>query len=114
MASSCADDTRLLGALSVFAALGIGGIAIRLVEMELSEICWVPSMIGGRKWRGPAKGCGENGNGLAPWEVDEGVIVIQTCSEGLHCAIGEPCFVLFTLEALFGNCELADMSVMSG
>jgi hypothetical protein len=70
-------------------------------------------MIGGLKWRGPAKGHGEYGNGLVPWEVDEGVIVIQTCNEGLCRAIGVPGSILFSLEALLGNCDLADMSVTS-
>jgi hypothetical protein len=39
MASLSADDPGLLGALGAFSALGIGGIAVRLVEMELGEIC---------------------------------------------------------------------------
>jgi hypothetical protein len=114
MASSSADDPELLGALSVLAALGIGGIAIWLVEMELGEICWIPSIREGRKWCGPARGRGEYGNGLALREVEEGVIVIQTCNEGLCCSVCKPGLVLLFPETLFGDCHFADMSVVSG
>jgi hypothetical protein len=44
MASSSADDPELLGALRALATLGIGGIAIQLIEMEPGEVCWVPSV----------------------------------------------------------------------
>jgi hypothetical protein len=114
MTSSFANDPGLLGALSAFAVLRVGGIAIRLIEMELGEICWIPSMIGGRKWRGPAKGHWENGKGLALWEVDEGDIVVQTCNEGFCHAIGVPGSFLLALEALLGDCKLFDMSVACG
>jgi hypothetical protein len=114
MASSSADDPELLGALSALAALGIGGIAVRLVEMELGEICWVPSVSRGHKRCGPARGRGEYGNRLALREVEEGVIVVQTCKEGLCCGVREPGFVSFSSETLFGDCDFADISVASG
>jgi hypothetical protein len=112
MASSSADDAGLFRALSAFATLRIGGIAIWPVEIELSKIEGILSMIGGRKWPGPAKGHGENGKGLMPRECDEGVIVVQSCSEGLCCTVGKPSFALFSLEASFGDCELEDMAMM--
>jgi hypothetical protein len=111
VASSFADDPELLGVLRVLAALGIRGIAIRLVEMGPGEVCWVPSMSEGWKGFQPAWGRGENGNGLAFREVEEGVIVVQSCKEGLRCGVRKPGLVSFLSEALFCDCDFADMSV---
>jgi hypothetical protein len=47
MASSFADDPGLLGVLRALAALGIGGIAVRLIEMGLGEVCGVPNVSNG-------------------------------------------------------------------
>jgi hypothetical protein len=114
MTSSSADDPGLFGALSAFAALGIRGIAVRLIEMKLGEICWVLSVSEGCKWRRPARGHGEYGNGLVLREVEEGVIVIQTCKEGLCSGVCKPGLVAFPSETLFGECDFADISVASG
>jgi hypothetical protein len=111
MASSFANDPELLGALRALAALGIRGIAIRLVEMGPGEVCGVLSMSDGWKGFRPACGLGENGSGLAAWEVDEGVIVVQSCKEGLCCGVREPGFVSLFSEMLFCEGDLADMSV---
>jgi hypothetical protein len=111
VASSFADDPELLRALSALAMLGIGGIAVQLVEISLGVICWVPSMSEGRKRCGPAWGHGENGNGLAERGVDDGDIVVQSCNEGLGCGVGEAGFVLLFSEALLCEGDLADMSV---
>jgi hypothetical protein len=83
MASSFADDPGLLGALRALAALGIGGIAVRLIEMGPGEVCGVPSVSNGWKGFRPARGRGEKGSGLAVRELDEGVIVVQSCKEAL-------------------------------
>jgi hypothetical protein len=111
MASSFADDPELLGALRALAALGIGGIAIWLIEMGPGEVCGVPSVSDGWKGFRPARGLGENGSGLAAREVDEGVMVVQSCKEGLCCGIGAPGFVSLFSEVLFCKGDLADMSV---
>jgi hypothetical protein len=111
MASSFADDPELLGALRVLTALRIGGIAIWLIEMEPGEVCRVPSIREGWKGFRPARGRGENGSGLAERETDEGVIVVQSCKEGLRCGVCEPGLVSLFPEALFCNCDFADMSV---
>jgi hypothetical protein len=109
MASLSADDPELLRALSAFAALGIGGIAIQLIEMELGEVHWVLSVSEGRKWHGPARGRGEYGNGLVLRKVEEGVIIVQTCNEGLCCGVCEPGFVSLSSKVLFGDCDFVDM-----
>jgi hypothetical protein len=70
---SFADDPELLGVLRALAVLGIGGIAVRLIEMSLSVICGVPSVREGWKGFRPARGRGEKGSGLAERELDEGV-----------------------------------------
>jgi hypothetical protein len=46
-------------------------------------------------------------------EVEDGVIVIQTCNEGLCCGIRKPGLVSFLSETLFDDCDFADMSVAS-
>jgi hypothetical protein len=114
VASSFADDPELLGALRVLAMLGVGGIAVRLIKMLLGEICWVPSVREGLKWCGPASGRRENGNGLALREVEEGVIIVQSCNGGRRRVVGEPGLVSFLLETSFGDCDFADMSVAGG
>jgi hypothetical protein len=114
MTSSFADGSGLLGALRALAALGVGGIAVRLIEMGPGEVCRVPSVSEGWKGFRPARGHGENGNGLAEREVDKGVIVVQSCKEGLCCGVREPGLVSFLPEALFGDCDFVDMSVAGG
>jgi hypothetical protein len=114
VASSFADDPGLLGALRALAALGIGGIAVRLIEMGPGEVCGLPSVSDGWKGFRPAHGLGENGGVIAAWEVDEGVIVVQSCKEGLCCGIGAPSLVSLFSEALFCEGDLADMSVAGG
>jgi hypothetical protein len=111
MASSFADDPELLGALRALAVLGIGGIAIRLIEMEPGEVCGVLSIREGWKGFRPARGRGEKGSGLAERELDKGVIIVQSCKKGLCCSVCEPGLVLLLSEALFGDCDFADMSV---
>jgi hypothetical protein len=111
MASSFADEPELLGALRALATLGIGGIAVQLIEMGPGEVCQVPSVSEGWKGFRPARGRGEKGSGLAEREVDEGVIVVQSCKEGLCCGVCKPGLVSFLSEALFGDCDFADMSV---
>jgi hypothetical protein len=111
MASSFADEPELLGALRALATLGIGGIAVQLIEIGPGEVCGVPSVREGWKGFRPAPGRGEKGSGLAVRELDEGVIVVQSCKEGLCCGVGAPGFVSFLPEALFCEGDLADMSV---
>jgi hypothetical protein len=111
MASSFADDPELLGALRALAMLRIRGIAIQLIEMEPGEVCWVPSISEGWKGFWPARGRGEKGSGLAERETDEGVIIVQSCKEGLCCGVCEPGLVSLFSEALLCNCDFADMSV---
>jgi hypothetical protein len=114
MATLFADDPELLGALSVLAALGIGGIAVWLIEISLGVVGGVPSVSEGCEGCGPARGCGENGNGLAERGADDGDIVVQSCNEGLGRGIGEAGLVLLFSEALLRKCDLADMSVSCG
>jgi hypothetical protein len=47
-------------------------------------------------------------------EVEEGVIIIQSCKEGLCCRVHKPGLVSFLPEALLGDCDFADMSVAGG
>jgi hypothetical protein len=110
MASLFADDPELLGALRALAALGIRGIAVWLIEMEPGEVCWVPSIREGWKGFQPARDRGEKGSGLTEREMDEGVIVIQSCKEGLCCGVCEPGLVSLLSEALLGDCDFADMT----
>jgi hypothetical protein len=114
VAASFADDPELLGALSALAALGIGGIAVRLIEISLGVVCGTLSVREGWKGFRPARGRGENGNGLAERGLDGGDIVVQSCNEGLRCIIGKAGFVLLFSEALLCECDLADMSVSCG
>jgi hypothetical protein len=111
MVSSFTDDTVLLGALRALAALGIRGIAVRLIETGPGEVCGVPSVREGWKGFRPARGRGEKGSGLVVRELDEGVIVVQSCKEGLGCIVCEPGFVSLFPEALFCEGDFADMSV---
>jgi hypothetical protein len=43
--------------------------------------------------------------------LDEGVIVVQSCKEGLGCIVCKPGFVSLFPEALFCEGDFADMSV---
>jgi hypothetical protein len=112
MASSFADDSELLGALRVLAMLGVRGIAVRLIEMGPGEVCRVPSVSDGWKGFRPARGRGENGSGLAERKVDKGIIIVQSCKEGLCCSICEPGLISLLSEVLLCDCDFVDMSVM--